>query len=55
MTRLAVGTMALLLLGLALPAGDAGAAEIKLLSPGNMANIWPTSPVRSNVRRATSW
>jgi molybdate transport system substrate-binding protein len=39
MTRLAVGTMALLLLGLALPAGDAGAAEIKVLSTGNMANI----------------
>jgi len=39
MTRLTMGTVALLLLGLALPAGGVGAAEIKVLSTGNMVNI----------------
>jgi molybdate transport system substrate-binding protein len=39
MTRRSTGTMALLLLGLALPAGNAGAAEIKVLSTGNMVSI----------------
>ena len=39
MTRRSMGTMALLLLGLALPAGNAGAAEIKVLSTGNMVSI----------------
>jgi molybdate transport system substrate-binding protein len=39
MTRRSMGTMALLFLGLALPAGNAGAAEIKVLSTGNMASI----------------
>jgi len=34
-----MGTMVLLFLGLALPAGNAGAAEIKVLSTGNMASI----------------
>ena len=39
MTRRSMGTMALLFLGLALPAGNAGAAEIKVLSTGNMVSI----------------
>jgi molybdate transport system substrate-binding protein len=39
MKKLAVGTMALLFLGLGLPAGDASAAEIKVLSTGNMSTI----------------
>ena len=39
MTRRSTGTMALLLLGLALPAGNAGAAEIKVMSTGNMVSI----------------
>ena len=39
MTRCSMGTMALLFLGLALPAGNAGAAEIKVLSTGNMVSI----------------
>src|ERR1700693_5481056 len=39
MTRRSTGTMALLFLGLALPAGNAGAAEIKVLSTGNMVSI----------------
>jgi len=38
MKRLNMGAMALLL-GLALPAGQAGAAEIKVLSTGNMQSI----------------
>jgi molybdate transport system substrate-binding protein len=37
--KLNVGTMALLCLGLALPTGDAGAADIKVLSTGNMQSI----------------
>jgi molybdate transport system substrate-binding protein len=39
MKRLNMGAMALLWLGLALPAGDAGAADIKVLSTGNMQSI----------------
>jgi molybdate transport system substrate-binding protein len=38
MDRLTMGALALLL-GLALPAGEAGAAEIKVLSTGNMQSI----------------
>jgi molybdate transport system substrate-binding protein len=39
MTRRITGAMALLWLGLALPAGGAGAAEVKVLSTGNMQSI----------------
>jgi molybdate transport system substrate-binding protein len=51
MTRFAMGTMTLLLLGLALPAGDASAAEIKVLSTGNMANI--LADITAPFERAT--
>jgi len=51
MTRLTMGALALLFLGLAQPSGDVGAAEIKVLSTGNMVNI--LTDLTSQFERAT--
>ena len=51
MTRLTMGALALLFLGLAQPPGDVGAAEIKVLSTGNMVNI--LTDLTSQFERAT--
>src|SRR5437016_1580436 len=51
MTRRITGAMALLWLGLVLPAGGAGAAEVKVLSTGNMQSIM--AELAAQFERAT--